>query len=87
MMFNSSDLKNANNTLYEHRTGDGIEPWYVVRDLGTALGTTGRLAPRRGNAAAFAADPFITSVSKGFVEFDYRGWHQELVRERIRRRT
>jgi hypothetical protein len=84
MLFNSSDLKNDNNTLYEHRTADGVERWLVVRDLGTALGTTGRFAPRRGDAAAFARDPFITGIAGGFVEFGYRGWHQELIRGRIR---
>lgn len=83
LLFNSSDLKNDNNTLYEHRTGDLSEPWYVVRDLGTALGQTGRWAPRRGNAALFAAAPFITGVTDDRVEFDYRGWHQELIRQRI----
>ena len=84
LLFNSSDLKNANNTLYEHRSGDLAEPWYVVRDLGTALGQTGRFAPRRGDAASYAADPFIAGVENGLVEFTYAGWHQELIRERIR---
>lgn len=83
LLFNSSDLKNANNTLYEHRTGDLAEPWYVVRDLGTALGQTGRWAPRRGNAALFAAEPFIVGTRDGMVEFEYRGYHQELMRDRI----
>lgn len=83
LLFNSSDLKNANNTLYEHRTGDLVEPWYVVRDLGTSLGETGRWAPRRGDAARLAASPFITGTRNGFVVFAYRGWHQELVRQRI----
>jgi hypothetical protein len=55
-----------------------------VRDLGSALGTTGRLAPRRGDPDAFDRHGFITGVVNGFVVFDYRGWHQELVRDRIR---
>jgi hypothetical protein len=83
MMFGASDLKNSNNTLYEHRTGDLVESWYVVRDLGTALGTTGRLAPLRGDSEAFERRPFIVGVRGGFVQFDYRGWHQELVRNTI----
>jgi len=83
LLFNSSDLKNANNTLYEHRTGDLVEPWYVVRDLGTAFGETGRWAPRRGTAALFARSPFITGIRGPFVEFDFHGWHQELIRQRI----
>lgn len=83
MLFNSSDLKNTNNTLYERRTADGVEAWYVVRDLGTAFGSTGRFAPRRGEVDAFRRHRFITGVNDGFVDFGYRGWHQELVRRRI----
>jgi hypothetical protein len=83
MMFNSSDLKNANNTLYEHRNGDLIENWYVVRDLGTALGESGRVSPARGNPDLFERFQFVLDVRDGFVRFDYRGFHQELVRERI----
>ena len=38
MMFNSSDIKNENNALYEFKQHGGtVEQWYVVRDLGTAL--------------------------------------------------
>jgi hypothetical protein len=82
-IFNSSDLKNANNTLYERRTTEGVERWYVVRDLGTALGSTGRFAPVRGNPDAFSRLGFIRGVNAGYVQFDYHGWHQELFHERI----
>ena len=44
LLFNSSDLKNSNNTLYEVRRL-GPKRWFVVRDIGTALGSTGRLSP------------------------------------------
>jgi hypothetical protein len=84
LLLNSSDLKNANNTLYARRNGDLVEPWYVVRDLGTALGATGRWAPRRGNLNAFVSDPFIAGDHDDLVDFTYRGWHQELIRGRIR---
>lgn len=82
-MFNSSDLKNSNNSIFEYRSGDSVEYWYVVRDLGTALGSTGRFGPAKGDAAAFARDGFITGVRNGLVEFAYAAWHQELFRERI----
>jgi hypothetical protein len=86
LMFNESDLKNSNNTLYEWR-GAHREHWFVVRDIGTALGSTGRLAPRRGDPEAFDREPFITGVDgDGFVRFGYRGRHQELVRRTIRPR-
>jgi hypothetical protein len=79
MMFDSSDLKNENNALYQVKNGDGLpEEWYVVRDLGTALGETGRLAPKRGDPDIFAREAFITGVKDGIVHFNYHGWHQEL---------
>jgi len=85
LLFNSSDLKNSNNTLYEYRAGgDRTERWYVVRDLGTALGGTGRITPQRGNLELFERHGFVTGVEDGFVRFEYHGWHQELVRRRIR---
>jgi hypothetical protein len=81
IMFNSSDIKNENNALYDvKRHGDPVEQWYVVRDLGTALGETGRLAPQRGDPDTFAREPFITGVKDGFVQFNYHGWHQELLK-------
>jgi hypothetical protein len=84
LMFNSSDLKNSNNTLYELRASpERTERWYVVRDLGTALGGTGRITPARGDVNAFERSGFIEGVQDGFVKFEYHGWHQELMRARI----
>jgi hypothetical protein len=84
LMFDSSDLKNVNNTLYEVRAeGQAPRLWYVVRDLGTALGETGRLAPKRSDPDIFERHRFINGVRDGYVEFHYHGWHQELLRQRI----
>lgn len=83
MMFNSSDLKNSNNVLYEYSSGDRRQYWYVVRDLGTALGTTGRFAPEKNKVDAFERHGFVNGVRNGFVEFTYAGFHQEIVRDRI----
>jgi hypothetical protein len=81
MMFNSSDIKNENNSLYEVKEpGEGVARWYVVRDLGTALGETGRLAPQRGDADIFQREAFVKGVKDGFVQFNYHGWHQELLK-------
>jgi len=80
MMFNSSDIKNENNALYDVKApGEGPKRWYVVRDLGTALGETGKLAPQRGDADLFEREPFIEEVKDGVVHFNYHGWHQELL--------
>jgi len=82
MMFDSSDIKNENNALYDVKDpGDGPKHWYVVRDLGTALGETGRLAPLRGDPDIFEREPFILNVKDGFVRFNYHGWHQELFQQ------
>ena len=83
MMFNSTDLKNSNNSIYEHRTGDLVERRYVVRDLGAALGDTHRLAPRKNHPDSFDRHGFIAGVKGGFVDFAYQGWYQKFVRDRI----
>ena len=87
LMFNSSDLKNSNNTLYEYKppSGGAARHWYVVRDLGLCLGETGRIAPVRNNLGVFSRTQFITGERGGFIEFDYHGLHKELVRSRITR--
>ena len=84
VMFNSADLKNSNNSLYEWLPSTG-EPrrWYVVRDLGTSLGATGRYDPKPNNPDVFDRHPFITGIKDGFVEFDYHAVNGNLVRQRI----
>jgi hypothetical protein len=85
LMFNSSDLKNSNNTLYEYKppSGGASRKWYVVRDLGLCLGETGRIKPQRNNLSVFSRTQFIMGERRGFIEFDYHGLHEELVRGRI----
>ena len=84
MLFDSTDLKNDNNSLYEF-TGRGgeRERWYAVRDLGSALGETARLDPKRNDPDIFARHKFISAVHDRFVEFSYHGFHQELYKDRI----
>lgn len=82
-MFNSTDLKNQNNTLYERRNGDLVEQWYVARDLGAALGDWNPLAPRKSHPETFEQTPYILGVSNGHVVFAYNGWYKNLVRDRI----
>lgn len=83
VMFNSTDLKNSNNSLYEHRNGDLVEQWYVTRDVGSALGDTQQIAPRKNHAPSFERMPFVLGVQNGFVQFAYNGWYKNLIRERI----
>jgi hypothetical protein len=53
--------------------------WFLVRDLGAALGETGKLFPRRNWLEGFEQQAFITGISATRVEFDYSGRHQELL--------
>jgi len=82
-MFNSTDLKNSNNSIYEHRTGDLVEQWYLPRDLGAALGDVNGFAPRKSDPDSFEKMPYILGVENGHVQFAYAGWYKKLVRDRI----
>ena len=55
-----------------------------MRDLGTALGETARLDPKRNDPDLFGKLRFIKRLHEnGLVEFSYHGRHQELYLERI----
>ena len=84
LMFGSADLKNSNNSLYAFKRPDAtIERLYAVRDIGNALGDTGRYDSTKNDPDVFERQPFISGVANGFVVFPYNGWHQELFRGRI----
>ena len=83
MMFNSTDLKNTNNSLYEFRNGDLVEQWYVARDIGSALGDVNPISPRKNHAESFEKVPFLLGVQNGHVQFHYSSWYKNLVRDRI----
>jgi hypothetical protein len=80
LMLNGTDLKDDNNSIYtSRRRWDGATRWFVVRDVGAALGETGKLFPRRNWIEGFEETGFITRIEGGKVEFDYDGRHQELL--------
>ena len=85
LMFNSTDLKNDNNSIYmltkdkEKDKLEGPDRWFVVRDLGASLGETGTLYPRRNWLEGFEKHGFITAINGESVQFDYVGRHQELI--------
>jgi hypothetical protein len=84
MLLNGTDLKNTNNSLYDVAPTLRVSTarrWYVVRDVGAALGETGKLEPRRGDPVTFAKIGFLQSITDGRVQFTYRGRHQELVKD------
>jgi hypothetical protein len=80
MMFNSTDLKNDNNSIYKLKEPwDGADRWFVVRDLGASLGETGKVFPQRNWLDGFEKHGFLTAIDGDKVEFDYVGSHQELL--------
>jgi hypothetical protein len=80
LMLNSTDLKDDNNSIYQVADSwDGAPRWFVVRDIGAALGETGKLYPRRNFLPGFEKTGFITKIDGQSVEFDYDGRHQELL--------
>jgi hypothetical protein len=84
LILNSTDLKDDNNSLYEVKEPfpgavPGVRRWFVVRDLGAALGETGKLFPRRNWIDGFEREGFIDKVKDGRrIEFAFMGRHQEL---------
>jgi hypothetical protein len=80
-LFNSWDLKDSNNTLYEVNRGSQRGQWYVIRDLGGSLGATGTMSVKRNNIEKFEEDEWIRHVSGGLVSFDYGGKQPELFRD------
>ena len=80
LMLNSTDLKDDNNSIYEMtEPWDGARRWFVVRDLGAALGETGKLYPRRNWIEGFEKEEFITGFRDGKIEFAFTGRHKELL--------
>jgi hypothetical protein len=83
LLFNSTDLKDSNNGLYRVSFHGAVEHWYVVRDLGAALGETARLSPRGDDVARYERSRFIVGVKNGFVEFANQSSFQRLFQHRI----
>jgi hypothetical protein len=83
MMFNSTDLKASNNSLYEYRDGDLVKQWYVARDVGSAFGDFNRISPRKNHIDTFEQVPYLLGTRNGRVQFAYDGWYKNLVLDRI----
>jgi hypothetical protein len=81
--FNSWDLKSANNFVYDVQRNGHVERWYMVRDLGGALGDEGRIWTTRNDINKFEKRGFIDGVNDGYVAFDYGGKRGDLYRQRI----
>lgn len=80
LMLNSSDLKDDDNSIDELKEPlDGAAKWFLVRDLGAALGRPGRLYPRRNWIDGFERQGFIRQVRGDRIVFDCTGRHQQIL--------
>jgi hypothetical protein len=80
IMLNNSDLKSAQNAIYDlKRPREGAQRWYVVRDVGHSFGETGKFRADRNDIVEFETEAFTKGVSNGKVKFNWSGFHKELV--------
>ena len=81
-LLNNWDLKTSNNAIYEiPKAVEGARRWYVVKDVGGALGQMpGYVFDGIPNdVAAFERSGFLLGAERGRVLFDYRRPHGDLL--------
>ena len=92
LILNNWDWKTSNNKLYRLASPvEGVSRWFVVRDLGAALGKTkyphvlkffrlrGFGQGTRNNIVDFEEQGFIKGATAEKVEFDYRGIYRDVL--------
>jgi len=83
LAFGSWDLKDSNNEIYDVARDGRTARWYVVRDLGGALGDTGRYFVKRNDVDEFEGERYLDGLRHGFIHFAYNGKRRGLVRHRV----
>jgi hypothetical protein len=80
LVLNNWDLKDSNNRIYEMEANTpGPRRWFVVQDLGAALGRPGFPIGSRNDVEGFESQNLLASSSGGALEFEYGGRHRELL--------
>lgn len=80
VMLNNSDLKPAQNVIYDlKQPREGAQRWYVVRDLGHSFGETGKYKAHRNDIVEFETEAFTKGVENGRVKFNWEGFHGKLL--------
>ncbi|HKQ97063.1 MAG TPA: hypothetical protein VJV75_04235 [Candidatus Polarisedimenticolia bacterium] len=81
-LLNNWDLATSQNRIYKVKdsSGRGAE-WFVVQDLGAALGKGGWPLGTRNAVADFESQGFVEGVEKGRVRFDYDSRHGDLLKQ------
>jgi hypothetical protein len=77
LILNNWDLKSSQNKVYTFDDRPGR--WFVVQDLGAALGKTGWPVGTKLNADDFESQQLVLGVENGRVLFDYHARHKELL--------
>jgi len=79
LLFNNWDLDESQNRVYKvPESAPGPTRWYVVQDLGAALGKSKKALGSRNDLADFEQEGFIKGVEDGRVQFDFHGRHRAL---------
>ena len=74
VMVNNWDLRTAQNAIYRVDVEGTPRHWFVVKDLGAALGRTNWFVPgKRDDIEAFEKEGFLDRVEGNRVTFHYRG--------------
>jgi len=80
VMLGNSDLKDEQNFIYTlNQPFEGVQRWYVARDLGQSFGRTGVFEAPRGDLKIFEETPFIRGMKGPYVRFEWRGRHSVLI--------
>ena len=79
ILLNNWDLAASQNRIYRLKGKD--ERWYVVQDLGAALGKPRWPLGSRNDIEGFEKRGFVLGVKDGRVDWDYGGRHKDLLRD------
>jgi hypothetical protein len=81
VLLNNWDLANSNNRLYHvAATPGGASHWFVVQDVGAALGKSRWPLGSRNNIDDFESQGFVAGVEGGLVRFDHQSRHAGLLK-------
>ncbi len=82
LIVNNWDLKGTQNRIFLiSEEIPGPRRWFVVQDLGAALGATKWPTGNRNDVQSFERQHLIDKVENGIVKFDYHGRHRELLKD------
>ena len=82
ILLNNWDLAASQNRIYKLKgKGDDGERWYVVQDLGAALGKPRWPLGSRNDIDGFEKGGFVRGAKDGRVDWAYGGRHKDLLRD------